>query len=84
MLAYVNKLFTKRYKQWKNNLHQYFETFDDPQEFKDREDNWAWLCSHFQELGYVKKAKANKSNREKMNLLHYSGLRPFSYRMEAQ
>ncbi|TQE00401.1 hypothetical protein C1H46_013974 [Malus baccata] len=31
MLAYVNRIFTERYKQWKSNMHQYFETFDDPQ-----------------------------------------------------
>ncbi|KAB2608571.1 hypothetical protein D8674_011739 [Pyrus ussuriensis x Pyrus communis] len=30
-----------------------------------------------------KKAKANKSNRDKKTLLHHSCLRPFSYRMEA-
>ncbi|KAB2630723.1 hypothetical protein D8674_008242 [Pyrus ussuriensis x Pyrus communis] len=79
MLAYVNKLFSERYKQWKSDLHQYFETFDDsqvafeegcPKEFEGREDNWAWLCT-------------NKSNREKKTLLHHYGSRPFSYRMEA-
>ncbi|TQE02392.1 hypothetical protein C1H46_012031 [Malus baccata] len=73
-LAYVNRLFAERYKQWKSDLHQYFETFDDlqvalekgcPKEFEDREDNWVWLCSHFQEADYMKKAKANKSNQEK-------------------
>ncbi|KAB2608895.1 hypothetical protein D8674_012063 [Pyrus ussuriensis x Pyrus communis] len=32
----------------------------------------------------LKKAKANKSNQEKVTILHYSGLRPFSYRMEAR
>ncbi|TQD82341.1 hypothetical protein C1H46_032114 [Malus baccata] len=30
MLAYLNRLFFKRYKQWKSDLHQYFEIFDDP------------------------------------------------------
>ncbi|KAB2629585.1 hypothetical protein D8674_034380 [Pyrus ussuriensis x Pyrus communis] len=38
MLAYLNRLFSECYKQWKSNLHQYFELFDDP---------------HFQEPGYV-------------------------------
>ncbi|KAB2611091.1 hypothetical protein D8674_019123 [Pyrus ussuriensis x Pyrus communis] len=91
MLAYFNRLFAKRYKQWKSDLHQYFETFDDslvaleegcPKEFEDWEDNWVWLCNHFQESSYVKKAKANKINREKKTFLHHLGLRPFSYRME--
>ncbi|XP_070671853.1 uncharacterized protein [Malus domestica] len=52
-----------------------------PKEFKDREENWVWLCSDFQEPNYVK-AKANKINPEKKTLLHHSGSRPFSYRME--
>ncbi|KAB2612428.1 hypothetical protein D8674_034744 [Pyrus ussuriensis x Pyrus communis] len=91
MLAYFNRLFAGRYKQWKSYLHQYFETFDPlvtleegcPKEFEDREDNWVWLCSHFQEPDYVK-AKANKSNREKKTIFHHSGSKPFSYRMEAR
>ena len=46
MLAYVNMLFAERYKQWKRDMHQYFQTFDDPQvaleegcpkEFEDQE-----------------------------------------------
>ncbi|XP_070664760.1 uncharacterized protein [Malus domestica] len=32
----------------------------------------------------MKKAKANKINREKKTLLHHSGSSPFSYRMEVQ
>ncbi|XP_070665135.1 uncharacterized protein [Malus domestica] len=77
MLAYLNRLFSKRYKQWKSDLHQYFEMFDDPQvileegcsnKFEDRQDSWVWLCGHFQESGYVK-AKVNKINREKKTLL---------------
>ncbi|TQE07060.1 hypothetical protein C1H46_007328 [Malus baccata] len=79
MLAYVNSLFTERYRQWKSDRHQYFETFNDlqvtlekscPKEFEDLEYNW-------------KKAKANKINRGKKTLLHHSSLRLFLYRMEA-
>ncbi|KAB2620883.1 hypothetical protein D8674_039463 [Pyrus ussuriensis x Pyrus communis] len=93
MFAYLNQLFSERYKQWKSGLHQCFQQFDDPQvaleegcpkELEDRQDSWVWLCGHFQEPGYVKKVKANKINREKKTLLHHSGLRPFSYRMEAR
>ncbi|TQD89929.1 hypothetical protein C1H46_024484 [Malus baccata] len=44
-----------------------------PNEFEGREDNWAWLCSHFQEPSYVKKVKANKSNRDKRLFSTISG-----------
>ncbi|BBH09133.1 hypothetical protein Prudu_021549 [Prunus dulcis] len=92
-LAYVNRLFSERYKQWKSDLHHYFEAFDDPQvalqegcpkEFEGREDSWAWLCAHFQAPAFVNKAKVNKGNRKKKTLLHHSGSRPFSYRMDAR
>ncbi|KAB2606185.1 hypothetical protein D8674_005902 [Pyrus ussuriensis x Pyrus communis] len=42
--------------QWKSDMLQYFEMFDDPQVapeegcpkvFEDREDSWVWLCGHF-------------------------------------
>ncbi|BBG99234.1 hypothetical protein Prudu_008854 [Prunus dulcis] len=75
-LAYVNRLFFERYKQWKSDLHHYFEAFDDPQvalqegcpkELEGREDT-----------------KVNKGNRKKKTLLHHSGSRPFSYRMDAR
>ncbi|XP_070677933.1 uncharacterized protein [Malus domestica] len=90
--AYVNRLFSERYKQWKSNLHQWFEEFDDPQvaleegcpkELEDRQDSWVWLCDHFTDPTYVN-AKANKINREKKTILHHLGSRPFSYRMEAR
>ncbi|CAL9018605.1 unnamed protein product [Prunus brigantina] len=92
-MAYVNRLFSERYKQWKSDLHHHFEAFDDPQvalqegcpkELEGREDSWAWLCAHFQAPDYVNKAQVNKGNRKKKTLLHHSGSRPFSYRMDAQ
>ncbi|CAN6694625.1 unnamed protein product [Malus baccata var. baccata] len=76
-----------RWKAWKampekvKNTVALEEGFSN--ELEDRQDNWDWLCGHFQESGYVKKAKANKGNREKKTLFHHSGSRPFSYRMEA-
>ncbi|CAL9006455.1 unnamed protein product [Prunus brigantina] len=93
LVAYINRLFAERYKQWKSHLHHHFQSFDDPQvtlqegcpkELEGREDSWAWLCGHFQESDYVKAAKANKGNRNKKTFLHHSGPRRFSYRMEAQ
>ncbi|KAB2615047.1 hypothetical protein D8674_021635 [Pyrus ussuriensis x Pyrus communis] len=92
MLVYVNRLFAERYKQSESDLHQYFQTFDDPQvalkegcpkEVEDQKENWVWLCYHFQEPHNVK-PKANKISWEKKTLIHHLGSKPFSYRMEAQ
>ncbi|BBN70256.1 hypothetical protein Prudu_1452S000100 [Prunus dulcis] len=91
-LAHVNRLFSERYKQWKSDLHHHIEAFDDPQvalqegcpkELEGREDSWAWLCAHFQAPAF-NKGKINKGNRKKKTLLHHSGSRPFSYRMDAR
>ncbi|BBH02702.1 hypothetical protein Prudu_013357 [Prunus dulcis] len=90
-LTYVNRLFAERYKQWKSDLHHHFLAFDDPQvalqegcpkELEGREDSWEWLCAHFQAPEFVNKAQVNKGNRKKKTLLHHSGSRPFSYRMD--
>ncbi|CAL9020235.1 unnamed protein product [Prunus brigantina] len=61
-LAYVNRLFGERYKQWKSDLHHHFQAYDDPEN----------------------KTQVNKGNRKKKTLLHHSGSRPFSYRMDAR
>ncbi|KAB2614911.1 hypothetical protein D8674_021499 [Pyrus ussuriensis x Pyrus communis] len=48
MFVYLNRLFSERYKQWKSDLHQCFQQFDDPQvafeegwpkELEDRQHN---------------------------------------------
>ncbi|BBN69553.1 Ankyrin repeat family protein [Prunus dulcis] len=92
-LTYVNRLFAERYKQWKSDLHHHFQAYDDPQvalqegcpkELEGREDSWEWLCAHFQAPEFANKAQVNKGNRKKKTLLHHSGSRPFSYRMDAR
>ncbi|CAL9007224.1 unnamed protein product [Prunus brigantina] len=92
-LAYVNRLFGERYKQWKSDLHHHFQAYDDPEvafregcpkELEGREDSWAWLCTHFQAPDFVNKTQVNKGNRKKKTFLHHSGSRPFSYRMDAR
>ncbi|BBG93608.1 Ankyrin repeat family protein [Prunus dulcis] len=77
-LAYVNRLFSERYKQWKSDLHHHFEAFDDPQVLFKR------VARKSLRGGRINKAKVNKGNRKKKTLLHHSGSRPFSYRMDAR
>ncbi|BBG97149.1 hypothetical protein Prudu_006179 [Prunus dulcis] len=77
-LAYVNRLFSERYKQWKSDLHHHFEAFDDPQVALQEG------CPKELEGRRINKAKVNKGNRKKKTLLHHSGSRPFSYRMDAR
>ena len=55
VMAYIDLAFATRYKQWKNNFHEFFKRWDNPQiarlnvpsELKDRPEDWEWLCNHF-------------------------------------
>ncbi|BBN69207.1 hypothetical protein Prudu_815S000300 [Prunus dulcis] len=75
-LTYVNRLFAERYKQWKSDLHHHFQAFDDPQVALQEG------CP--KELEGREDTQVNKGNRKKKTLLHHSGSRPFSYRMDAR
>ncbi|BBH02442.1 Ankyrin repeat family protein [Prunus dulcis] len=77
-LTYVNRLFAERYKQWKSDLHHHFLAFDDPQVALQR------VARRSLRGGRINKAQVNKGNRKKKTLLHHSGSRPFSYRMDAR
>ncbi|BBG97822.1 Ankyrin repeat family protein [Prunus dulcis] len=72
-LTYVNRLFAESRSSG-----------GFPKELEGREDSWEWLCAHFQAPEFANKAQVNKGNRKKKTLLHHSGSRPFSYRMDAR
>ncbi|KAB2627984.1 hypothetical protein D8674_032779 [Pyrus ussuriensis x Pyrus communis] len=77
-MAYLEKTFVIRYKQWKNNFHMYFKRWDNPKiaclhvptEFQDRLEDWEWLCKHFTDPEFV-------VSRALKTLLHHSGSKPF-------
>ncbi|TQD78778.1 hypothetical protein C1H46_035667 [Malus baccata] len=55
-----------------------------PSELADRREDWEWLCNHFTDPKFVKKSIVGKIARESRTLLHHSGSKPFSYRLEAR
>ncbi|KAM1247282.1 hypothetical protein TB2_043388 [Malus domestica] len=91
-MAYLEGTLATRYKQWKNNFHTLFKQWNDPEiarlhvpmELKDRPEDWEWLCKHFTDPKFVKKSIAGQKARESKTLLHHSGSKPFSYRLEAR
>ncbi|KAM1018760.1 hypothetical protein ACFX2C_040348 [Malus domestica] len=91
--AYLDETLATRYKHWKNYLHTHFKLWDTPEiarlsgcpsELKDWPEDWEWLCKHFTNPKFVKKSVAGKIARESKTLLHHSGSKPFSYRLEAR
>ncbi|BBG96391.1 hypothetical protein Prudu_005182 [Prunus dulcis] len=87
-LAYINRLFSERYKQWKSDLHHYFEAFDDPQvalqegcpkELEGLEDSWAWLCAHFQAPSFVPKSIRAIGRRRLFSIIRVPGPSPIGW-----
>nr|XP_028948092.1 uncharacterized protein LOC103430155 [Malus domestica] len=93
VITYLDETFANRYKNWKSDLHAHFKIWGDvetarlqgcPSELADRREDWEWLCNHFTDPKFVKKSIAGKIARESKTLLHHSGSKPFSYRLEAR
>ncbi|TQE08824.1 hypothetical protein C1H46_005542 [Malus baccata] len=93
VITYLDETFANRYKNWKSDLHVHFKKWGDletarlegcPSELADRREDWEWLCNHFTDPKFVKKSIAGKIARESKTLLHHSGSKPFSYRLEAR
>ncbi|XP_070681908.1 uncharacterized protein [Malus domestica] len=91
--AYLEETLANRYKDWKYAFHKHFQLWDDPEiahlqgypaELKDWLEDWEWLCKHFTDPKFVKKSVAGKKARDSKTLLHHSGSKPFSYRLEAR
>ncbi|CAN6577189.1 unnamed protein product [Malus baccata var. baccata] len=90
VMAYLEGTLASRYKSWKNHFHNHFKKWDNleiarlhvPSELNDRPEDWEWLCKHFTDPNFVKKSVASQIARESKTLLHHSGSKPFSYRLE--
>ncbi|CAL8152670.1 unnamed protein product [Prunus armeniaca] len=82
-LAYVNRLFAERYKQWKT----YTTIFRHLMIRRSLFMTVACGSLRGEKIvgrGSAKKAQANKGNRNKKTLLHHSGSRPFFYKMDVR
>ncbi|CAN6579816.1 unnamed protein product [Malus baccata var. baccata] len=93
VITYLDETFANWYKNWKSDLHAHFKKWGDPEtahlqgcpsELADQLEDWEWRCNHFTDPKFVKKSIAGKIARESMTLIHHSGSKPFSYRLEAR
>ncbi|XP_028957062.1 uncharacterized protein [Malus domestica] len=91
--AYLEETLASRYKDWKSALHKHFQLWESPEiarlqgcplEYKERREDWEWLCTHFTDPKFLKKSATGKKARDSKTLLHHSGSKPFSYRVEAR
>ncbi|CAN6578919.1 unnamed protein product [Malus baccata var. baccata] len=87
--AYLEETLANQYKDWKSALHKHFQLWESleiarlqgcPLEYKERREDWEWLCTHFMDPKFVKFV-AGKKARDSKTFLHHSGSKPFLYRV---
>ncbi|KAM1728148.1 hypothetical protein ACFX12_018690 [Malus domestica] len=90
---YVDRLMSRRYKEFKYELHAYFLEWasaeealaNPPIEMESRPGEpgqWEFLCEHFQSEKFLKQSEANKKNRAQKKYEHHAGSRPLAYIVE--
>ncbi|CAM8986593.1 unnamed protein product [Rhodiola kirilowii] len=81
---YITSKAIDRFKDWKYQCKQHYLKYEAepaPKEFEDREDQWKWLCEHFETSKYKKNCDQMKDAR-KNKLDHHSGKMTFAHRSE--
>ncbi|CAM8933580.1 unnamed protein product [Rhodiola kirilowii] len=66
--SYITTKSIDRFKDWKHQCKKHYLKYGaepEPREFVDREEQWKWLCEHFQNSNYKKKCDQMKDTRSK-------------------
>ncbi|TQD83579.1 hypothetical protein C1H46_030886 [Malus baccata] len=92
MLAYVNRLFSERYKQWNSDLHNILRLMKIHRLVLRRVARRSLRVGRIIRRGFavifrspaIRRRKPTRAIGNKKTFLHHSGSRPFSYRMEAR
>ncbi|KAM1925400.1 hypothetical protein ACFX13_032680 [Malus domestica] len=90
---YVDRLMSRRYKEFKYELHAYPLEWasteealaNPPIEMESRPGEpgqWEFLCEHFQSEKFLKQLEANKKNRAQKKYEHHAGSRSLAYIVE--
>ncbi|KAL6204806.1 hypothetical protein ACLB2K_022073 [Fragaria x ananassa] len=85
MFNWILKRAQERYKDWKYQCYQaYLKEGPSgmPSEFIGREDQWEFLCQHFESDAFKRLSLANKRNRGEKTMHHHTGSSPIIYTIE--
>ncbi|KAL6202875.1 hypothetical protein ACLB2K_026579 [Fragaria x ananassa] len=85
MFNWILKRAQERYEDWKYQCHKaYLKEGPSgmPSDFIGREDQWEFLCEHFESDVFKKLTLANKRNRGEKTIHHHMGSSPIIYTME--
>ncbi|KDO39328.1 hypothetical protein CISIN_1g041788mg, partial [Citrus sinensis] len=79
ILNYVNSSMAKRYSDHRYNCHKHFKKYATPSEArqhayrKNSQQDWAWLCNHFESDEFKRKATGEQPNEiELFYITHFS------------
>ncbi|KAL6228369.1 hypothetical protein ACLB2K_002319 [Fragaria x ananassa] len=75
----------ERYKDWKFQCYKAYlkeGSSGMPSDFIGREDQWDFLCQHFESYAFKRLSLANKQNRGEKTMHHHTGSSPIFYTME--
>ncbi|KAL6189423.1 hypothetical protein ACLB2K_040812 [Fragaria x ananassa] len=85
MFNWILKKAQERYKDWKYQCHKAYlkeGPYDMPSYFIGREDQWKFLCEHFESDALKRLSLANKRNRGEKTMHHHTRSSPIIYTME--
>ncbi|KAL6223415.1 hypothetical protein ACLB2K_006802 [Fragaria x ananassa] len=85
MFNWILKRAHEKYKDWKNQCHKAYmkeEPSAMPSDFIGREDQWEFLCEHFESYAFKRLFLANKQNRGEKTMYHHMGSSLIIYTME--
>ncbi|KAL6190962.1 hypothetical protein ACLB2K_037356 [Fragaria x ananassa] len=82
VIKWINKRAASVFREWKHDLSEIHKLGGRdviPEELLHRQDEWEWLCTHFESDKYKRRSVVNSSNRGKKELEHHSGRKPIIY-----
>ncbi|KAL6217719.1 hypothetical protein ACLB2K_010936 [Fragaria x ananassa] len=85
MFDWILKKAQERYKDWKYQCHKAYlkeRPSGMPSDFIGREDQWEFLCEHFELDAFKRLSLANKQNRGEKTMHHHTGSSLIIYTME--
>ncbi|KAL6199401.1 hypothetical protein ACLB2K_029185 [Fragaria x ananassa] len=72
------------YRDWKWDFSRHYKKYGRqtiPPDLIHRQDEWDWLCWHFESPDFKTRSAANKTNRGKKESEHHTGRLPIIYRV---
>ncbi|KAL6196972.1 hypothetical protein ACLB2K_032585 [Fragaria x ananassa] len=72
------------YRDWKGDFSRHYKKYGRqtiPPDLIHRQDEWDWLCWHFESPDFKTRSAANKTNRGKKESEHHTGRLPIIYRV---